>query len=312
MEQLLFKEISALDTEEINTEFENIDILSTEEILTLINEQDKLVPLAITSQIPYIAQAVEAVVSAFRAGGRLIYVGAGTSGRLGILDAAECPPTFGSNPDMVQGIIAGGREAAFRAIEGAEDLPEEGEKQIEILNISSNDVVCGLAASGRTPFVVAALKKAKELKAVTILISTNSREKIIEKGVNVDIMICPKVGAEVIAGSTRMKSGTAQKLILNMITTTAMIKIGKTYKNIMIDLKPTNNKLKERAKRILMIVTDASFDDAEKVLNETNYNVKISIIMLLCKIGMTEAEELLNKTNGKIREAMNYKGSSNN
>jgi len=302
MKQTLFEEISALDTEKINPQFENIDICSTVEILTIINEQDKIVPNSITSEIPNIAIAVDAIVNAFRNNGRLIYVGAGTSGRLGILDAAECPPTFGTDAEMVQGIIAGGKEAAFRAIEGAEDLEEDGEKQIELLEVNENDVVCGITASGRTPFVLAALKKAKEKGAFTVLISTNSREKIIKKGIEVDTIICPKVGAEVVAGSTRMKSATAQKLVLNMLTTTAMIKLGKTYKNIMIDLKPTNNKLKERAKRILMTVAEIDLQCAEKILLETNFNVKISLIMLLCEVSQSEAFELLANTNGKITD----------
>ena len=305
MKQTLFEEIAALDTEAINSQFENIDIISTKEILALINEQDKLVPTAVTPEIPNIAIAVDATVKAFQKNGRLIYVGAGTSGRLGILDASECPPTFGSAPEMVQGIIAGGKEAAFRAIEGAEDLFEDGEKQIELLTVSENDVVCGLAASGRTPFVIAALKKAKANGAFTILISTNSREKIIEKGIEVNVLICPKVGAEVVAGSTRMKSATVQKLILNMLTTTAMIKLGKTYKNIMVDLKPANNKLRERAKRILMTITGIDLLEAEKILQETNYNVKISLIMLLCDVTQDKAFALLSNSNGKIREAIN-------
>ena len=302
MKQTLFEEISALDTEKINPQFENIDICSTVEILTIINEQDKIVPNSITSEIPNIAIAVDAIVNAFRNNGRLIYVGAGTSGRLGILDAAECPPTFGTDAEMVQGIIAGGKEAAFRAIEGAEDLAEDGEKQIELLEVNKNDVVCGITASGRTPFVLAALKKAKEKGAFTVLISTNSREKIIKKGIEVDTIICPKVSAEVVAGSTRMKSATAQKLVLNMLTTTAMIKLGKTYKNIMVDLKPTNNKLKERAKRILMTVAEIDLQCAEKILLETNFNVKISLIMLLCEVSQSEAFELLANTNGKITD----------
>lgn len=297
----IFEEISNLDTEIINPEFADIDIYSTSEILALINEQDKLVPSAITLELPYIEQAVEAIVRAFKNGGRLIYVGAGTSGRLGILDASECPPTFGSNPEMVQGIIAGGKEAAFRAIEGAEDISEDAVNLIIQMQVNENDVVCGLAASGRTPFVIAALNQAKENGAFTILISTNNRKKIEEKGIIVDVMICPNVGAEVVAGSTRMKSGTAQKLILNMLTTTAMIKLGKTYKNIMVDLKPTNIKLKERAKRILMTITGIDLQLAEKILAQTNYNVKISLMMLLYNVDIEQAEELLVKSDGKIR-----------
>ena len=306
MKQTLFEEIASLDTEAIDSQFEDIDIISTNEILALINEQDKLVPSAVTPEIPHIATAVDATVRAFQNNGRLIYVGAGTSGRLGVLDASECPPTFGSAPEMVQGIIAGGKEAAFRAIEGAEDLFEDGEKQIELLTVGENDVVCGLAASGRTPFVLAALKKAKANGAFTILISTNSREKIIAMGIEVNVLICPRVGAEVVAGSTRMKSATVQKLILNMLTTTAMIKLGKTYKNIMVDLRPANNKLRERAKRILMTITGIDLLEAERILQATNYNVKISLIMLLCDVTQDQAFTLLSNSNGKIREAIGW------
>jgi N-acetylmuramic acid 6-phosphate etherase len=310
-----FDEISALDTEKINPEFENIDISSTEEILKLINSQDKLVPNAVAAELPNITKAVEAIVNAFQNGGRLIYVGAGTSGRLGVLDASECPPTFGSAPEMVQGIIAGGKEAAFRAIEGAEDISENGEKIIENLNVNFSDVVCGITASGRTPFVISALNQAKKNAAFTILISTNNRKKIekmqlfVDKNSKknsqnknfIDVMICPNVGAEIVAGSTRMKSGTAQKLILNMLSTTAMIKIGKTYKNIMVDLKPTNIKLQQRAKRILMEITNVDLRTAEKILEKTNYNVKSSLIMLILNVNLQTAEELLKQKSGKIR-----------
>jgi N-acetylmuramic acid 6-phosphate etherase len=297
----LFDEIAALDTESISDDFANIDIMSIKEILTLLNEQDMLVPTAITSEITNIAIAVENIVKAFQNNGRLIYIGAGTSGRLGVLDASECPPTFGTDTQMVQGYIAGGKEAAFRAIEGAEDIAEDGASLISSIGINENDVVCGLTASGRTPYVLSALEKAKSYGAFTILISTNSREQIIKKGVKVDTLICPKIGAEVIAGSTRMKSGTAQKLILNMLTTTSMIKIGKTYKNIMIDLQPTNNKLKERAKRILMVVTGISLIDAENILAQTSYNLKLAITMELFNLTLEEANISLEQSKGIIR-----------
>jgi N-acetylmuramic acid 6-phosphate etherase len=301
MKKNLFKEISELETEAIDSKFADIDLLATVDILTLLNEQDNSVPAAIKAEIPNIVLAVDAIVKSFKLGGRLFYFGAGTSGRLGILDAAECPPTFGTESSMVQGIIAGGKEAAFRAIEGAEDFSDDGKKQIIDLGVNENDVVCGLSASGRTPFVVGALNQAKLTGAVTVMISTNSKQKIIKMGINADVIICPQVGAEVIAGSTRLKSGTAQKLVLNMLTTTAMIKLGKTYKNIMIDLKPTNSKLKERAKRIIMTVANVDFETAEQILIETNYNIKIAILMLLCKVDAQSAEQILKNSNGFIR-----------
>ncbi|MDR0926962.1 MAG: N-acetylmuramic acid 6-phosphate etherase [Ignavibacteria bacterium] len=272
-----FYEISNLDTEAISPEFECIDKMETLDILNTINTQDKLVPNAITLEIPYISVAVDAIVQHFKMGGRLLYFGAGTSGRLGILDASECPPTFSTPPDLVQGFIAGGRDAAFAAIEGAEDDTDAAISLVEQLQVTEKDVVCGITASGRTPFVIAVLNKAKTLGAFTILISTNSRSKLTNSGIDVDVLICPNVGPEVIAGSTRMKSGTAQKLILNMLTTTAMIKMGKTLKNIMIDLASTNEKLKQRAKRIVMLATGCTLETATNELENANYIVKDAI-----------------------------------
>lgn len=299
----LFEEIASLPTEVISSEFENIDLLPTSEILAMINTQDKLVADAVSREIPYIEKAVDAVVTAFHNNGRLIYVGAGTSGRLGVLDASECPPTFGSNPEMVQGIIAGGKEAAFKAIEGAEDIAEDGIKAIQTLQVCQRDVVCGISASGRTPFVLAAINQAKIQGAFTIFISTNPKVRN-NSNISAALFICPDVGPEVIAGSTRMKSGTAQKMVLNMLTTTTFVQIGKTYKNIMVDLQPTNQKLIERSKRIVMEIADVGLKEAEDVLKKTNYNVRESLIMLLCKVTQVQAREILNLKNGKIREAI--------
>ncbi len=302
----LFEEISNLDTEQINPAFSNLDISNTEEILKIINSEDALISAAVKQEIPYITLAVEQIVKSFQTNGHLFYIGAGTSGRLGVLDASECPPTFGVSPDLVQGFIAGGKEAAFRAIEGAEDLPESGVRLIEEIGVSERDVVCGLAASGRTPFVLKALESAKQRNATTVLITTNRRAKMLEmKEVkHIDILICPYVGAEVIAGSTRMKSGTAQKMVLNMLTTTAMIKIGKTYGNIMVDLMPTNNKLRERAKRILMLLTDCSLQEAEDILLKTHWRVKEALVMLLADVDLEVAEKMLKKHNGLVKEAV--------
>lgn len=302
----IFDEIANLDTEKISSQFSNVDILSTEDILKLINSQDMLVANAVKEEIPFIAKAVDIIVDSFKHNGRLIYIGAGTSGRLGILDASECPPTFGTNPDLVQGFIAGGDKAVFRAVEGAEDHPEDGEKLIHKICTTERDTICGIAASGRTPFVLGALQEAKKLKAKTLLITTNSREKIIQKGINefVDVIMAPCVGPEVVAGSTRMKSGTAQKLILNMLTTTAMIKMGKTYGNIMIDLMPTNNKLKQRTKKILIELAGVTLEEAESILIQTNWNLKHALIMLIANVDLERAEAELNKANGVVKKAI--------
>ncbi|MEJ5244876.1 MAG: N-acetylmuramic acid 6-phosphate etherase [Bacteroidota bacterium] len=305
MKQLeLFNKLSALETEQINPNTTEIDIISIEETIRLINNEDKKVAFEIEKVIPEIALAVETIKNAFSAGGRLFYFGAGTSGRLGILDAAECPPTFGTSPEMVVGIIAGGKEAVFVAQEGAEDKPENGATDVEKHNVCEKDVVCGIAASGRTPYVVGALKKAKEIGCRTILVSTVSKETAINNGAIADIMICVPVGPEVIAGSTRMKSGTAQKMILNMLTTASMVHIGKTYGNIMIDLKPTNIKLQERAKRIVMKLTGVDYNVAEEFLLTTNWSVKHTLLMILGEITFEEADKLLKNSNGKVRLAL--------
>lgn len=300
----LFKEIASLQTEMRNPLSENIDNCSTTEILKIINNEDSLVPTAVSKVIPDIAKAVDIIVNAFKNGGRLFYFGAGTSGRLGILDAAECPPTFGTNPKMVQGIIAGGKEAVFVAQEGAEDKPENADIYFTERNINSKDVVCGIAASGRTPFVKAAIDKGKKIGCRTIFICTVSKQKAIQLGVTPDILISCEVGPEVITGSTRMKSGTAQKLILNMLSTAAMVKLGKTYGNIMVDLKVTNNKLRERAKRILMEITGVSHDEAVEYLSKSQHNVKVALVMILGKTDYVNAMKILDETDGFVRKAI--------
>jgi len=255
----LFEQLKRLTTEQRNPATMDIDARPTIEILRIINNEDKRIALAVESELSYIAAAVELVVRAFLDGGRLVYVGAGTSGRLGVLDAAECPPTFGSDPELVQGMIAGGDAAMFRAQEGAEDKEEFGAADIDAKAVRATDVVCGIAASLRTPYVVGAIKRAKELGAHTLYVTTNPRTRFSEDRYRdlaraIDVAICAEVGPEVIMGSTRMKSGTAQKLVLNMITTGAMIRLGKVYENMMIDLQMTNLKLKERSKRIVMSI----------------------------------------------------------
>jgi N-acetylmuramic acid 6-phosphate etherase len=307
--QHLFDQLKKLSTEQRNPASQNIDVNSTAEILAIINNEDKKIAFKIEEQLPYIEQAVELVVNALGNSGRLIYVGAGTSGRLGILDAAECPPTFGTSAEMVQGIIAGGSQSVFRAQEGAEDNEESGAKDIEEKNVGKFDVVCGIAASLRTPYVVGAIKKAKKAGARTIYVTTNPRSKLnaleyADLKSAIDVAICPEVGPEVITGSTRMKSGTAQKLVLNMITTAAMVRLGKTYENMMIDLQLTNEKLRERAKRIVMTITELEYEAAGRALDAADNHVKTALVMVKANVSMSEAHRKLKETNGFVRPAI--------
>jgi N-acetylmuramic acid 6-phosphate etherase len=301
----LFDEISSLKTEARNEASMNIDVASVGEILKIINDQDKSVPSAVEKEIPYIEKAVELIVDSFKAGGRLIYFGAGTSGRLGVIDAAECPPTFGTDPELVQGFIAGGKEAMFRAQEGAEDYEENGAADVVKAGVNKNDVVCGIAASRRTPYVIGAVKKAKELGVKTLYVTCNPRSEFNIK--EVDVAICPYVGPEVVMGSTRMKSGTAQKLVLNMLTTASMIRLGKVYENMMIDLQMTNKKLVERSKRIVMTITGLSYEEAEDYLNKAGGHVKTALVMIKTGSDRDEALELLSQTNGFVRKAIELK-----
>ena len=298
----LFAELSKLTTEQRNPHSMDIDARSTEEILKIINDEDKTVPYAVEKELPYIAQAVELIVKALKSGGRLLYFGAGTSGRLGVVDASECPPTFGTPYGMIEGYIAGGKEAMFRAQEGAEDYEENGAKDILQAQVTSKDVVCGIAASRRTPYVIGAVKKAKELGATTLYITCNPRENFNIK--EVDVAICPYIGPEVIMGSTRMKSGTAQKLVLNMLTTTAMIRMGKVYENMMIDLQMTNKKLVERSKRIVMTITGVNYDDASNYLQQASGHVKTTLVMIKAGVNAEEARERLIKADGFVRRAI--------
>lgn len=307
----LFKEISALNTEKINPDTINIDGVSTKEALLMINDQDALVSLAVRDEIDFITQAVDLISESFKLGGRLFYVGAGTSGRLGIVDASECPPTFGVSSEMVQGIIAGGDKAVFKAQEGAEDNRDLGVRSITERLINPPDIVCGIAASGRTPFVLAALEEAQRRKCKTIFIATTDRSKIIESGVCADVIICPNVGPEAIAGSTRMKSGTAQKMVLNMLTTTSMVKFGKTLGNIMIDLQPTNLKLIERSKKIVMEITGLEYKAAEDLLYRCENRVKYAIVSALANISVDAAKKAVDQEDGRVRVALNKLGVPN-
>jgi N-acetylmuramic acid 6-phosphate etherase len=301
MEVSLYDKLKTLITEKQNPESYGIDDMTIEQILNIINSQDKTVPFAVEKEIPFIEKAVEIVVNAIKNGGRLIYVGAGTSGRLGVLDASEIPPTFGADPNLVQGIIAGGYAALTSAQEGAEDKKEVGGEDLMKLNFTSKDVACGLSASRITPYVVGAIEKAKEVGAKTIYITCTNREQL---ELDVDVAICPVVGPEVIMGSTRMKSGTAEKLVLNMLTTAVMIRLGKVYNNMMVDLQMTSKKLEERSKRTVVMVTGVEYDTAVRILKEAGGHVKTAIVMILKNVGRDEAQQRLKNADGFVRGAL--------
>ena len=303
----LFRELRSLATEQRNPRSERIDTLDVAGILRVINGEDRRVAAAVGKEIPRIAEAVGHIVTAFQAGGRLFYAGAGTSGRLGVIDAAECPPTFGTSPAMVQALVAGGRKAVFRSQEGAEDQELGGAKAVAGRKVGPLDVVCGIAASMRTPYVQGALKEAKHRGARTILVTTNPRSTLAQYKAlarSLDVAICPVVGPEVVMGSTRMKSGTAQKLVLNMLTTASMIRLGKVYGNMMVDLQMTNAKLVERSKRIVMLATGVGYDEAERALKEAGNHVKSAIVMIATGVGRAEARRLLRKGSGFVRTAI--------
>lgn len=305
----LFEQLNHLTTEQRNPASMDIDARTTTEILKVINREDARVPQAVEQEIPFIAEAVRIVVRALKAGGRLIYVGAGTSGRLGVLDAVECPPTFGTDPGMVQGMIAGGEKAMFKAQEGAEDKEENGARDINKKKVGKRDVVCGIAASLRTPYVVGAVKRAKARGAATIYLTTNPRSRLnspefAELRSAIDVAICPEVGPEVIMGSTRMKSGTAQKLVLNMISTAAMIQLGKVYENMMIDLQMTNQKLRERAKRVIMTIAGVRYEEAAEYLEKAGGHVKTALVMIKANVSREEAQARLKEADGFVRDAI--------
>lgn len=297
----LFDELQSLVTEQRNPRSMNIDKATVEEILTIINSEDRSVPHAVAQELPYIAEAVKIVTAALEGGGRLFYVGAGTSGRLGILDASECPPTFGTSPETIQGIIAGGKEAVFRSQEGAEDFASHGAEALHEAGVRPEDVVCGIAASRRTPFVVGAVAEARQIGCKTLFLTCNPRSTF---DIEVDVAICVVVGPEVIMGSTRMKSGTAQKLVLNMITTASMIRLGKVYQNMMVDLQMTAEKLTQRSRRTVMTVTGLSYDKATEALTAANGHVKTALVMILGSVPREEAVTRLEKSGGFVRGAL--------
>lgn len=292
--------MSEIITEYRNENTKDIDLLSTIDIVRKINEEDKLVALAIEDETPNIAKAIDMIAKQFLVGGRLYYFGAGTSGRIGILDASECPPTFGVPTDMVTGIIAGGDHAIRTAVEGAEDNFELGEKDAQIL--TSKDVCVVISASGNPKYLLGVLAQAEKVNCKTIALTCNHKALILEEA---GLGICVEPGPEVIAGSSRMKAGTVQKMVLNMLSTGAMIKIGKTYENFMIDLMPTNEKLKDRAIRIVSEIAEVNNSQALKTLLECNWSVKTAIIMLMCNMDKEQATEALRKNCGVLRRTLN-------
>ncbi len=297
----VFDEVAALATEQRNPRTMDLDRLSVREVLERISDEDRTVADIVRAEIPHIERAVGLAREAIEAGGRLLYVGAGTSGRLGVLDAAECPPTFGTPPEWVQGIIAGGYGALIQAVEGAEDREDDGADQVRRARVDPRDFVLGIAASRRTPFVVAALNEARSLGARTGLLTCTPRSEVT---LELDVAICPVVGPEAIMGSTRMKAGTAQKLVLNMISTATMVQFGKLYENMMVDLGSTSQKLIERGRRTLMTVTGLGYEATCARLDEAGGHVKTAIVMTLAQVDRATAEHRLNKARGFVRAAI--------
>jgi N-acetylmuramic acid 6-phosphate etherase len=293
---------AVIPTEQVNPRTTDIDLLSTENVLRKINADDQLVALAVEKAIPQITLVVDEIKKAFENGHRLFYFGAGTSGRLGILDASECPPTYGAPPELVQGFIAGGDIALRNAVEGAEDSAEMGRADVQKAGVQAGDVVVGISASGQAPYVVATVDAARALGCFTAGITCDANSKLAQAAHQ---PIVAEVGPEVIAGSTRMKAGTAQKLILNMLTTGAMIQIGKTYQNLMVDVQPTNLKLKARARRIVAALGNVSIEEAERLLDITSYQVKPAVLMASKQLSKEEAQQALQAAGGKLRVALN-------
>ena len=301
-ERDLISELDELVTESQNPRTSDIDVLPTIDVLRSINDEDKRVALAVEKVIPDIAAAVERIVDAFRKGGRLVYVGSGTSGRLGVLDASECPPTFRVPEGMVVGLIAGGPHALAHSIEGAEDDADGGRDALEGIGLTRDDVVVGIAASGRTPYVIGALTYACKVGATTVALACNPNA--VTAGI-ADIAILPVVGPEVLAGSTRMKSGTAEKLVLNMLTTASMIRIGKSYQNLMVDLHASNEKLAARATRIVMAATGCSREEARRALERAGKDVKVAILTVIgAGMSPTAARHALQEAGGFLRQAI--------
>ncbi|WP_423065570.1 N-acetylmuramic acid 6-phosphate etherase [Devosia sp. CN2-171] len=300
-QHLILSDLQQLISEGRNPASMDIDLKPAAEIVALINAEDRAVPEAVGKVLPQVAAAVEKIVTAFEAGGRLIYIGAGTSGRLGVLDASECPPTYGVPPTMVVGIIAGGPGALLNAVEGAEDDVAQGAADLAKIAVGANDVVVGIAVSGRTPYVIGALEHAARVGAATVALTCNPDSPIARMA---EISIAPVVGPEVVTGSTRMKSGTAQKLVLNMLSTASMVRIGKTYQNLMVDMQATNKKLVARAVRVVMQATDCSAEAAEAALIEAGNDMKLAILILLTGQRVEDARAALARAGGHLRKAL--------
>jgi N-acetylmuramic acid 6-phosphate etherase len=296
-----FEEFARLATEQRNPRTMDLDTLEVPELLARISAEDRTVPDAVATQLPYIAQAVDYIVQSFKTGGRLIYVGAGTSGRLGVLDASECPPTFGSDPDQVVGVIAGGYTAVVRAVEGAEDRADHGAQAMDDLEVGPEDTIVGLAASRRTPYVVSAIARARSLGARTVYVTCTPRE---EFTLEVDVAICPVVGPEVLMGSTRMKAGTAQKLVCNMLSTASFVRVGKAFENMMVDLLANSQKLVERGRRTVMTATGCDYAAAGHAIEAAGKSVKVAIVMLKTGCSRAEAERRLAAADGFVRGAL--------
>ena len=301
MNQTLLNSLSQMMSEQRNPRSLNIDCMTAIDIVQLINQEDLLVAKAVEKCLPHIAEAVEKIEYAFTNGGRLVYIGAGTSGRLGVLDASECPPTYGVPPEMVVGIIAGGERALRHPVEGAEDNYEQGKADLQAVDFCEKDVLVGIAASGRTPYVIGALEYGKSLGTITVSITSNAGCAMSQIA---DIAIETVVGAEVLTGSSRMKSGTAQKLVLNMLTTASMIRIGKCYQNLMVDVQASNEKLKARAVKIVMEATDCTKETAEITLLQADNHAKVAILMILANVYKPQAEKMLAENQGKLRQAL--------
>ena len=299
--KVIFRELSKLVTEQRNPRSKRLDRLTTPQVLRLMNGEDRRVPLAVGKEIPKISRAVDLIVKRLLEGGRIFYVGAGTSGRLGVLDAAECPPTFGTPRSLVQGIIAGGRRALVRSVEGAEDDANAAIAALKKRRVKANDVVVGIMASRRTPFAIGAVEYGRRIGAGTIVVTANPSSDV---KFDVDVVIAPRVGPEVVTGSTRLKAGTAQKLVLNMLSTATMIRLGKVYENLMVDLRTASRKLEERTKRVFMYATGARYEDAEPALAKAGGSLKVAIVMRRAKITRAEAERRLKRAQGWVRKAI--------
>lgn len=298
----LINDLQQMSSEGRNPATMDLDLLDTTSLLVALNKEDQKVAQVVHNAIPDITSAVESIVSAFNQGGRLIYVGAGTSGRLGVLDAVECPPTFSVSDQQIIALIAGGKSAMYKAVEGAEDDPLLAISELKECHVCQNDVVVGIAASGRTPYTISAVQYAKKVGAVAIGVACNSGSELLKEA---DIAICAEVGPEALTGSTRLKSGTAQKFILNMLTTASMIKSGKSYENLMVDVYASNEKLKARAVHIVMQASTCDIETATEALAKAGNNAKLAILLVLTGLPINKAKVLLENNHGFLRSAVN-------